>query len=103
MSDDKTVGGKGRLTKERMDSFQRYYGKTIGENKEDLGSMQNATWAILFHSAKLSHGISIEKQNQFCPKGPNSLCKFNACKGDYSSTMPPSAFFELQKPIIERP
>ena len=36
LSDCKTVGGKGRLTKERIDSFQRYYGKAIRENKDDL-------------------------------------------------------------------
>ena len=32
LSDGKTVGGKGRLTKDTIDKFQRYFGKAIREN-----------------------------------------------------------------------
>ena len=32
MSDGRSLGGKGRLTKERIDSFQRYYGNAIRRN-----------------------------------------------------------------------
>ena len=38
--DNKTVGRKGQLTKERINSIQFYYSKAISENRGDLKSMQ---------------------------------------------------------------
>ena len=34
LDDGKTVGGTGRLTKNKIDALQRYYGKTNRENAD---------------------------------------------------------------------
>ena len=43
----KTIGGKGRLTDDRIKRFQQYYGKAIRINLGNLEGMKNAVWAIL--------------------------------------------------------
>ena len=51
LSDDKTIGGSGRLTKKRIDSFQVYYGKAIRQNAGNIEAASNAVRAILKHGA----------------------------------------------------
>ena len=70
--DNKTIRGKGRLTKEKINSIQLYYGKAIRENRGDLKSMQNAIWAIFYHSLKPKTNIRLDDQHRFCPVCENS-------------------------------
>ena len=42
LSDGKTIAGRHRLTDHLIDTFQRYYGKALRENKGDLPNMQKA-------------------------------------------------------------
>ena len=68
MSDNKTIGGRGRLTKERIDSIQRFYGNAIRANCGYLTKMQNAIWAIFHHIIMPSNNVSLKEQHKFCQK-----------------------------------
>lgn len=67
------LGGKGRLTEAVMDSLQTYYGKAIRENVRDVKKMNEAVWAIYYHT------ISTDKkpQHSHCQNGKESRCKYN--------------------------
>ena len=46
----KSMGDKGRMTKEKMKKWSSYYRKAIVENAPDVEAARNAVWAIFFHS-----------------------------------------------------
>ena len=46
LSDGKTIGGKGRLTDNIVDSIQNYYGQAIRSNVGNLKATQGTVWAI---------------------------------------------------------
>ena len=107
MSDNKTIGGKGRLTKERIDSFQRFYGNAIRANSGNLSQMQTAIWAIFHHSITPPTNVTLKEQHKFCPKGKDSWCKFNvdleSNRQMYDkSRQLPSSFHDMLKPIFDR-
>ena len=45
-----TMGGKGRMTGDRMKKWSSYYRKAIVENAPDVKAARDAVWAIFFHS-----------------------------------------------------
>ena len=44
-----TMGGKGRMTGDRMKKWSSYYRKAIVENAPDVKAARDAVWAIFFH------------------------------------------------------
>jgi len=50
LSDGKGVGGIGRLTDAKIDRIQTYYGYAIRNNKHDEKLIQDAIWAIFYHT-----------------------------------------------------
>ena len=102
LSDGKSIGGFGRLTADRIDRLQTYYGLAIRRHKNDLEGMKKEVWAGLHHSASTND----EPQHQYCPEGPETWCKFNkaALKSEpYHHSKPlPKAVMEVLKPIYER-
>ncbi len=107
LSDNKTIGGKGRLTKEKIDSIQRYYGKAIRSNSGNLSQMQTAILAIFHHSVMHPTNDNLKEQHKFCPKGKDSWCKFNADLESGNKTYDgskrlPSSFYDILKPIFSR-
>ena len=102
LSDGKTIGGYGRLTADRIDKLQTYYGLSIRRHKEDLEGMKREALAGLYHTASTDE----KPQHQFCPKGQDTWCKFHqaAQKGEtYHHAKPlPEAVFEVVKPVYER-
>ena len=75
LDDGQTVGGKGRLTKVVIDMLQNYYGAAIRQNVGNLRIMQDAIWAIFYHTIKASNE-TLDVQHQYCPKGSKSWCKY---------------------------
>ena len=47
LEDGKTIGGRGRLTKDVIESLQNYYGKAIRGNVGDVTKMMKAVQATL--------------------------------------------------------
>ena len=98
-SDGKTIGGRGRLTDQRIDKLQNYYGLAIRNNLNDVSSMQKAVRAILYHSASTTK----KPMHQFCPTGSTSWCGWQRNSQTYEHhDSIPRAIFEELKPIFER-
>ena len=70
LPDGKGIGGKGWLTKKRIDSFQVYYGRAIRENKGNVEEAQKAVKAILYHSLSTDNTPC----HEYCPVGEKSWC-----------------------------
>ena len=68
LQDGKLIGGTGRLTKDKIDDFQVYYGKAIRNNTHDIQDMQNALLAIWHHSQSTNDS----PDHEFCPPGKDS-------------------------------
>ena len=69
--------------------------------------MQNATWAIFYHSGKPTTNIKLDDPHRFCPIGENSWCKFNADKERMVKTYNeskrlPSSFYEHLEPLFQK-
>lgn len=103
LADGKGIGGKGRLTKKRIDSFQVYYGRAIKENKGNVAEAQQAVQAILNHS------MSTDRKpfHQYCPKGEISWCGWQRDKArgtqDYHHRNPlPTAVANVLQPLFDR-
>ena len=99
--DGKTMGGRGRLTDDRIKRFQQYYGKAIRSNLGNVANMRNAVWAILYHSTKMEDR---SKQHQFCS---DTWCKWKQDQASGESTYSdkqclPNVFFEVLKPLFTR-
>ena len=62
------IGGKGRVTKEVVARFQKYFGKAIRGHKGDPEGMKDAIMAIYYHSLETP-------QHHLCPRGTLSWCK----------------------------
>ena len=82
-ADGSRLGGKGKLTKARIDSMQNYFGQAIRLHSHDLDGMQTAVKAILYHSVDNENR---EEQHQYCPKGKDSWCKFQKDKVNGTNT-----------------
>ena len=69
LSDEKGLGGKGRLTTARIDTLQNFYGLAIRNNKGNIEAMSKATMAILDHYKE-------DTLYEHCPPGKESWCSF---------------------------
>lgn len=99
LDDGLSLGGKGRLTDQRIDSLQFYYGKAIRDNTKDAQAMKKAVWATFFHKTSTDDS----PQHGLCPKGEDSWCGYNrslVTGEDYvHKNSIPRAVMEAIKPI----
>lgn len=72
VGDGKGIGGAGRLTKNRIDKLQVYFGKAIRQNTHSIMAMQNAVMAIWHHGKSTNENPDHELR----PEGENSWCGF---------------------------
>ena len=96
--DGKGIGGRDRLTSERIDFFQCMYGRALRNNRGDPEAMARATLAILSH-----HSIPPDHTN--CPSGEGSWCQWSTGGGVAITTPPtnlqPPAIVEIIKPVLK--
>ncbi|GFT91525.1 uncharacterized protein TNCV_3903261 [Trichonephila clavipes] len=74
LSDDKTIGGKGRLTDNLIDNLAHYYGNAIRCNSTSVKETRKAIWAVRGYSCRADD----EPMHWFRPANPNTWCKYNA-------------------------
>ena len=55
LADGKTIGGRNRLTDNLIDTFQRYYGKALRQNKGDLPGMEKKLFGTTMPQLKTLH------------------------------------------------
>lgn len=104
MEDGKGIGGAGRLTHDRIDSMQSFYGLAIRKNKGDAAAMSKAAHAILKHySSSLDNPC-----HEDCPQGRESWCSYNRDLATGQSThrpikdpLPP-AIVKVVQPVFDR-
>lgn len=97
LPDVKGIGGRGRLTKEAIDSLQVYFGAAIRANSDNLENMRKAVWETFFH--KLSTNEK-PQHSLYPPKGTgrSHWCKYN--NGEkYVQHGLPEAVMDRIKPI----
>ena len=80
LSDGKTIGGKGRLTYDIVDSIQNYYVQAVRSDVGNLKATQGPVWAIYYYIINSPSEESLETHHSFCPARPNSWCKFQLGK-----------------------
>ena len=76
------LGGRGRLTEERIKKLTNYYGKAIKDNRNDLDKMEQAVLASFFHTLSSDDN----PHHLRCPKGPESWCFYQR---DLAAGVPP--------------
>ena len=98
------MGGTGRLTHNRMDTIQNFYGRAIRDNKGNAKEMAKATHAILKH---YSSTLEEPKHND-CPSGPTSWCSFQHDRANGTNCHKPiknplpDAVVEVLQPLFNR-
>ena len=80
LSDGKHLSGAGRLTIQKIDTLQNYFGLAIRQHKNDLLGMQKSVLATLYHVASTDD----DHDHSFCPTGPDSWCKYNVDEQKYT-------------------
>ena len=102
LCDGKTLGGRGRLTAERIEKLQIYYGLAIRRNKGSVSRMKKEIWAGLEHTASTDE----KPQHGNCPDHEGTWCKFKAAQRNgekyiHKNSLPEAVVKEI-KPIYER-
>ncbi len=65
-----SIGGKGKLTKEKIIKIQNYYGRAIKDNAGDPILMKKRIFAILYHMSS----TDTNPKHVHCPPGDKSWC-----------------------------
>ena len=84
--ENKSMGGKGKLTDSQIDKLQNYYGTTIrSSNCGDLNRMMSANYGSFFHH------VSSNKRNlyNYCAEGPDSWCRYQKDKANKTKLFKP--------------
>lgn len=97
LDDNKSLGGRGRLTEKEIDRLQLYYGLAIRNNTHNLQAMKQAVWATFFHKFSTDEN----PQHGLCPQGENTWCGYNRALlsgSDYKhkSTLPPDVLLKIK-------
>ena len=81
-----SIGGRGKLTDDRIKQLTGYYGRAIKDNVGDLDGMVAAVWASYFHvtSTDDSHDHSL------CPTGSDGWCFHQRATADGVTPRPHS-------------
>ena len=73
LDDGKGLGGIGRLTLQRINTIQNFYGLVLRDKNSNAEEMSRATHAILKHYSDLP----LESRHGDCPTGQSSWCSYN--------------------------
>ena len=73
LTDRKKFSGTGRCTNKVMNTLQNYHGMVVRSNTGNLFAMKKGIAAILFHC---SENIDDEKRHKYCPRTPDTWCKY---------------------------
>ena len=75
----KKLTGARRLTAQRIDTLQNYFGMAVRENKGDLIAMQRSVLGSLYHVASTAD----DPNHGMCPDGEGSWCGYNTDPDTY--------------------
>ena len=79
------ICGCNHLPDNLIDTFQRYYGEALCQNKGDLPGMEKAVKGICNHYASTED----TPPHDYCPEGPDSWHKWQCDQGNGTNTFSP--------------
>ena len=99
LDDGVAINGRGRLTNNRIDAMQSFYGNAIRDNKGSAKAMSKATHAILKHYSSTPEN----PRHEDCPTGKDSWCSYNrdAATGENTHVPIQDPFLEVLVKIIQ--
>ncbi|XP_077488230.1 uncharacterized protein LOC144099059 [Amblyomma americanum] len=92
---EKSLRGKGRLTKALIDKLTDYYGWALRNNSNDVAAMQRAVMASYYHVTSTEE----EPRHDFCPEGPQSWCQHQAAEAEGKPL--PSHKYQLARHVTD--
>lgn len=97
------LGGKGRLTQERIKKIMNYYGWALRSHKNDVPGMKRAVEATLLHMSSTDDA----PKHDLCLEGLESWCFYNRAVAKNEELPPhknslPSFVCEALEPIFKR-
>jgi hypothetical protein len=98
LSDGKPITGAGRLTEQKIDTLQNYYGFAIRQNSDSLVNMQRSVLASLYHVSSTDSNPN----HHMCPSDENSWCNYSLDTNGYNHKHGlPEVIVELLEPIYD--
>lgn len=100
LEDGKSLGGRKRPTKDKIDVIQSHYGNAIRGNRNNLVAMREAVWAVYFHY----NATDEEPTHNFCKVEwcPYKQALAEGTVGDYKHTSGlPKAVMSVIKPVFK--
>ncbi|CAN7946066.1 unnamed protein product [Ixodes pacificus] len=98
-----SLGGRGKLTQEKIKKITNYYGYALRSNSHDVPGMKRAVEATLLHMTSTDSAPDHSK----CPDGAESWCKFNRALANSEPPPPhknplPDCVRAALEPVFER-
>ena len=102
LSDGKGITDQGRLTEKLMNKLQNLYGIALRQNVDKtVHQLKVAVGAVLYHCTEFNNSESCP---QFCPRGPDTWCKYWKDPENYQEKKGMSiVIHQLIKPIFTDP
>ena len=97
------IGGRGKLTDDRIKKLTNYYGRAIKDNAGTLKAMEDAVWASFFHTLSTDD----DPHHERCPAGRQSWCFYKRAEASSAAPRPhskplPRDIAESLVPIYKR-
>lgn len=98
-----SLGGKGRLTQQKIKKITSYYGYALRSHRNDVPGMQRAVLATLKHMSSTDEA----PKHDLCPEGPDSWCKYQRAVAKNEKPPPhkeslPDFVSEALEPVFRR-
>ncbi|KAM7282574.1 hypothetical protein ISCGN_002720 [Ixodes scapularis] len=98
-----SLGGRGKLTQEKIKKITNYYGYALRSNSHDVPGMKRAVEATLLHMTSTDGAPDHSK----CPEGAESWCKYNRALANSEPPPPhknplPDCVRAALEPVFER-
>ena len=98
LKDNKGISGAGRLTEQRIDTLQNYFGCAIRQNCGDLLTMQQSVLASLYHVAS----TDANPNHHMCPVTDNAWCTYSVAPENFKHKHGlPETTVQLIEPIYD--
>ncbi|CAN7996266.1 unnamed protein product [Ixodes hexagonus] len=98
-----SLGGKGKLTQDKIKKITNYYGYALRSHKHDVPGMEKAVQATLLHMTSTDEA----PDHSHCPEGDSSWCSYNRALANHEEPPPhknplPGFIRTALEPVFER-
>ncbi|CAN7947863.1 unnamed protein product [Ixodes hexagonus] len=98
-----SLGGKGKLTQDKIKKITNYYGYALRSHKHDVPGMEKAVQATLLHMTSTDEA----PDHSHCPEGYSCWCSYNRALANHEEPPPhknplPGFIRTALEPVFER-